>query len=1103
MMILMCLVAPRDKGNISIVFGLLVAVSHIHRYTVSRHIQVLFVLLLSTAFTVHAQTAFRKLTFTTLRNPEPGYYFVEPNASDSIGFLDNSGLSVCKYAVGIRSNVQAYNNRYITHFVPSLNGNPYFLRRDRFLSVIDTMRPTATYRVDFHEGKVWSDTTYLVLASENRIMNLSGIVQGGSSTASVIGAVIQERRFSDGVVVFEWKSLDHIPVTDATDDIKLTDNLIDYIHVNSVSKDVDGNLIVSCRHTDEVIKIRKSTGEVLWRLGGSASKGNQFTFINDTFNNFSGFSHQHSAIRTKSGNILLFDNGNLRPLPNYARAVEYALDTVAMTATRVWTWQPALGVIASSQGSVQELDGGNILIGWGSGSDTYVAHEVRKDGTIEAEIRNETGTNLIPYRVSKMQIGMTGVRKRITTTGTHAFSSGDSTTHVRLSLARASDTTSIVVERHHYAPHNISFAGEVVCGILPTRWTVRVREPQNVAGSIIFDLGSIASIAYPELAQIYHRPVEGEGAFTRLAGTYSNTQQTFTTNTLVSGEFLVSYAECLDPSPVKPVDAAVEVSTTPTLGWTAAVAAERYDVQVSTSSSFNTILHSATTADLETTLPLLQESSVLYWRVRKNDSRGAGPWSKSARFTVVMGVPTLLAPVTEDDTLAVLPGTEFRWIPGAGTAKSRLQILAVGSNVATVDTILDQPVFTPGSLLRPNTWYRWSVRGWVDDVNGRSSTPATFITAVASPRLRGPGSNATGVPPVKSTFSWDTVAGAVSYTVMVRNADDNSLVGVYESTAEKVDVRNLPASTVLVWTCRGNSEYGPGPYAPTSRFTTAASSKLPAPLTVAPRGGAEVDTTSVTLQWSSVDGATVYDVQYSTSPVFAENVTSLFDRYDTQVRIGPLRSATAIYWRVLARSDFSAGTWSDTALFVTEAAPGSGLMPLSPAAGLLDVPIQGSVTYTTSSMYSSYRVEFSKTSTFDPIVSTFLSTSGSCSYKDLDRETTYFWRVRGLRDGSSQDVGSASFFTTLRKDVVSVDEQQSQQTCRVWGDGSLLQVEHSDETVTLLTVDVFDIHGRCVQRITSQRARASMLLDHVSASQVLIVLVTTDRGHRSTVLHRW
>lgn len=1063
----------------------------------------LYVLLLVYAAVAHAQVPFRNLTFTTLRNPEPGYYVIAPNASDSLGFLDNTGRSICKTFVGGHANVQVYDDTYITHLASVSSTEIVFVRRDKLGNVIDTLRPTDGFTLDFHEGKMWSDTTYLVLASEYRIMNLSGIVQGGSTSASVIGAVIQERRFSDGGLIFEWKSLDHIPITDATEDIKLSDNLIDYIHVNSVWKDEDDNLIISCRHTDEVIKIRKSTGEILWRLGGSASKGNQFTFIDDTYNNFTGFSHQHSAVRTNSGNILLFDNGNLRPLPNFARAVEYALDTVAMTATRVWSWQPAIGVIARSQGSVQELDGGNILIGWGSGSGTYVAHEVRKDGTIEAEIRNETGSDLIPYRVSKAQIGMTGVRKRVATTGTHSFESGDSNTHVRLSVTRASDTTSIVIERHHYAPHNITFASDAACGVLPLRWTVRVRETQNVAGSIIFDLGSISSISHPQFAQIYYRPVEGQGAFNRLAGTYAITQQTFTTNTLVSGEFMVSYADCIEPSPVQPVDGAVEVSTTPTLSWTAAVAAERYDVQVSASSSFNTILHAATTANLETVLPQLLEGSVLYWRVRRNDADGAGPWSAPSRFAVMMGVPRLMAPVMEDDTVAVLPSTEFRWIQGAGTTKSRLQIVAVGSSVAAVDTILDQSVFTPGSLLRPNTWYRWSVRGWADKVSGRSSSAATFITAVASPRLRGPGSNVSGVPPAKSTFMWDSVAGAVSYTVTVRNADNNSLVGVYESAVEKVDVRNLPASTALLWTCRGNSAYGSGPDAPSFRFTTAASSKLPPPLTVAPRGGAEVDSTLVVLQWSSVDGATFYDVQYSTSPVFTENVTSVFDLYDTQVRIGPLKSATAFHWRVLARSEFSVGTWSDTALFVTEAPPGQGLIPLTPTAGALDVPVQGSVTYTTSSMYSSYRVEFSKAPTFDPIVSTFVSTSGSCSYKDLDRETTYFWRVRGQRVGSLQDVGSTSHFTTLRKDIVSVGEQKPQHTCRVWGDGSILHVEHSDETVALLTVDVFDVHGRCVHRSTSQSPRSSMILDHVSASQVLVVLVTTDRGYRTTVLLQW
>lgn len=1068
-----------------------------------KHYQTILVAFLLCTTCGFAQTPFRNLTFSVLRNPEPGYYLIEPNASDSIGFVDNAGRIACKTFVGGHANVQVYNNTYVTHLASSTSSEMYFVRRGRFLNLIDTLRPTPEYFVDFHEGKVWSDSTYLVLASENRVMDLSSVVAGGSPTATIIGAVIQERRFSDGRVVFEWKSLDHIPVSDATDDINLTDNLIDYIHVNSVWKDTDGNLLVSCRHTDEVIKVAKSTGEVLWRLGGSASKGNQFTFVNDTFNNFTGFSHQHSAIRTKSGNILLFDNGNLRPAPNYARAVEYLLDTIAKTATRVWSWQPELGVIATSQGSVQELEGGNILIGWGAGSDVYIAHEVRRDGTIEAEIKNESGSGMIPFRVSKMQLGMTGVRKRVATTGTHTFSADDSVTHVRLALTKATDTTSIVVERHHYAPHAVSFVGEGVCGVLPLRWTLRVREPQNVAGSIVFDLGAVSEITYPDLVHIYHRPVEGQGPFTRVTGTYSDAHKTFTAPSLTNGEYLIGYTECLDPSPIEPLNKAVEVSTTPRLTWTMSVATVSYDVQVSTSNSFATLLYSATTANLETTLPAIQESTTLYWRVRKNTASGSGAWSSTFQFTVVMGIPRLLSPVMEDDTVAVMPTAEFRWVPGVGSPKSRLQIVAVASGSVVIDTILDQPVFVPGSKLRANTWYRWSVRSWADNITGRASSTETFITAVAAPRLRGPGPNVIGIPPIKTTFIWDSVQGSTAYSIVVRRASDTSLVGTYESATTSVDVRNLPASTKLSWTCRASNRYGAGPYATPTFFTTAASSSLSAPRTLSPRGGMLVDTASVTLSWYEAPGATVYDLQYSTSASFASNVVELYDLYGSQVRVASLRAGTPYFWRVLGRSNFANGTWSDTAAFMTKAPPDKGLVPLSPLFGSVDVSTQGSVTYSTSSLYTSYRVELSKVPTFDSIVSTFVSTDGTCAYEDLERETTYFWRVRGMRQAGQPDVGAASYFTTLRNDVVSVTPSVDDQPYRVWRDGAILRVQGSGADVEPFSVDVYDLQARCIARTRGSGTYLSMNLEKLPDQLFIVVVVTPEHGSQSVLPMIW
>ena len=52
------------------------------------------------------------------------------------------------------------------------------------------------------------------------------------------------------------------------------------------------------------MKIDKSSGKVIWNLGG---KKNEFEFINDEMK----FSHQHSIRKLENGNIILFDNGNL------------------------------------------------------------------------------------------------------------------------------------------------------------------------------------------------------------------------------------------------------------------------------------------------------------------------------------------------------------------------------------------------------------------------------------------------------------------------------------------------------------------------------------------------------------------------------------------------------------------------------------------------------------------------------------------------------------------------------------------------------------------------------------------------------------------------
>ena len=243
------------------------------------------------------------------------------------------------------------------------------------------------FETDFHELLLLSNNHSYLLGIDPQIIDMSQIVRGGKEDATVIGFVIQELD-ENKIVVFQWRSLDYISVLDAAEEIDLTLQVIDYIHTNSICIDFDGNLIISSRNLDEITKINRQTGELIWRLGG---KRNQFSFINEEFN----FSRQHDVRRLQNGNILFFDNGNYHT-PAFSRAVEYTLDEINLVATKVWQYRNNPDYYTGSMGSVQRLSNGNTLINWGK---TGIISEVRQDGNKALEIK--FSLELFSYRVLK------------------------------------------------------------------------------------------------------------------------------------------------------------------------------------------------------------------------------------------------------------------------------------------------------------------------------------------------------------------------------------------------------------------------------------------------------------------------------------------------------------------------------------------------------------------------------------------------------------------------------------------------------------------------------------------------------------------------------
>jgi hypothetical protein len=187
---------------------------------------------------------------------------------------------------------------------------------------------------------------------------MSKVVSGGNPAATVTGLVIQELDANRNLV-FQWRSWDYFNISDSYSD--LLSSVVDYVHGNSLDADTDSTLIISSRNMNEVTKINRLSGQIIWRLGG---KNNEFTFENDTRH----FAGQHSAIKQKNGNLTLFDNG-LGLDPQYSRGIEYEMDETGKKVKLVHEYRHVPDVFANISGNLQRLDDGNTFIFWGPAID--------------------------------------------------------------------------------------------------------------------------------------------------------------------------------------------------------------------------------------------------------------------------------------------------------------------------------------------------------------------------------------------------------------------------------------------------------------------------------------------------------------------------------------------------------------------------------------------------------------------------------------------------------------------------------------------------------------------------------------------------------------
>jgi len=189
--------------------------------------------------------------------------------------------------------------------------------------------------------------------------------------------------------VFDWSSAAHIGFSESYQ--KYSDSApFDPVHVNSVDITPDGKLFVSARNTWTIYKVDPATGEIIWRLGGKKSDFALGPGVR--------FAWQHDARTHADGTITLFDDEGDPPEAKQSRGLSLLVDETAKTAeVKAQYFHPGKSLLAGSQGSVQVLPTGDVVIGWGA-EPFYT--ELQQDGTLVLDGKFAAGTS---YRAFKFE----------------------------------------------------------------------------------------------------------------------------------------------------------------------------------------------------------------------------------------------------------------------------------------------------------------------------------------------------------------------------------------------------------------------------------------------------------------------------------------------------------------------------------------------------------------------------------------------------------------------------------------------------------------------------------------------------------------------------
>ncbi len=454
----------------------------------------------------------------------------------------------------------------------------------------------------------------------------------------------------------------------------------------------------------------------------------------------------------------------------------------------------------------------------------------------------------------------------------------------------------------------------------------------------------------------------------------------------------VASAKTQEPAvqaPSAPVLAVATVADTSLkVTWSAVSNASAYIIErsVTSSGSFSAV---CTTSALSYTDTKCSANTTYYYKGKAGNSAGYSSYSTvtSAKTDAALGVPGTLAKGTVTDSSIAIS-----WQSASGALSYKIYFSTSQNGTYEVHGTAAGTQYTLNGLTAGTTYYIkvTAISGTRESAASGVLSAQTGVKAASVPS----GVIAAAASATSVTVSWTAVEGASSY-IIYGGTSSASLAQIGTSTTTTYTHTGLVATTTYYYAVASVNAGGTSARSSSASATTGVS----APAVPSGVTANAASSTSMTISWTTVSGATSYIIYGGTS---SSSLAQIGTSTSTTYSHTGLTAATTYYYAVASVNAGGTSARSATASAATGTAA-----PSTPTGLTATVASSTSITikFNTVTGATGYKLYSSSNNSTFTLLSSL--TSATYTHTGLTANTTYYYKISAV-NGSAESAQSTS-----------------------------------------------------------------------------------------------